>query len=91
MNKNVNIEQQEKLEAWIKERIEIAKENGDDMFLSIPEKWYNPIWYCCNNGHVNDSYLKSEMFGGCVCLDCYQPSHIYPNDVSLEEFHKALR
>lgn len=86
----VNKEQQLILENWFKERIDLAKTKGEKIFLGVPEKWFENMWHCCNNGHVNDSYLKSELFGGAVCFDCYQPSHIFPNDVSVKDFRTAI-
>lgn len=59
------------------------------MFLGVPDKWYENGLHCCNSGHIFTMYLKSSLHG-CVCFDCKQPSHIFPSDVTNEEFDKAL-
>ncbi len=80
---------QERLQDWLKFKIEQAKNNGEEMFMGIPDKWYEDGFHCCNNGHINGMYLKSEMKGA-VCMTCQEPSHIFPSDATKEELNFAL-
>lgn len=80
---------QERLEHWLKFKIEKAKEQGEEMFLGVPDNWYENGIHICKNGHLNGMYLKSEMKGA-VCIQCYEPSHICPANISEEEVDFAL-
>jgi len=81
---------QEILEEWLNVKIKEAKDNGEEMFLGVPDAWYEQALHCCNNGHINDMYLKSEIKGS-VCLTCREPSHIFPTGVTDEEFKKITK
>ena len=80
---------QQKLEKWLKEKIEQAKNEGKEMFMGVPDEWYEQGLHCCNNGHIFSSYLKSEL-KGCVCFECLEPSHIFPTNTTQEELIEAL-
>jgi hypothetical protein len=80
---------QEKLEIWLNKRIEKAKEEGKELFMGVPDEWYENPLHCCNNGHINGMYLKSSEKGA-VCLTCHEPSHIFPSDATQEELNVAL-
>ena len=44
---------------------------GAEMFLSIPDRWYDdPTWRCVN-GHISKRYLKTDRGG--TCLACGKP------------------
>ena len=68
----------EKLESWIKSEIQKVEDVGGEIFLDIPEKWFDPTQYGCENGHVSIMYLKSEALGSDVCLACHKPVYIIP-------------
>ena len=91
MKTNTNkLSPQEKLQLWLNKKIVKAKIEGCKMFMGVPDSWYESGLHCCNNGHVNSRYLKSEALGGCVCLTCMQPSHIFPSGASIDELNEAL-
>lgn len=86
----MNLTQQNKLESWIKEKIKEGEDRGEKMFLGVPEHWLEDPLHCCNNGHISTMYLKSSE-KGCVCLNCYQPSHLFPKGATEEELLNALK
>ncbi len=58
------------------------EENGEPIFMGIPDSWYeNPgPKFRCAEGHVNNSVVKSEVVGDC-CLTCNGPVLMtFPND-----------
>jgi hypothetical protein len=52
---------------------------GNEMFMGIPDRWYEkPHWRCINE-HVSTMYLKSQE--GDLCLKCYEPLRMtFPED-----------
>lgn len=58
--------------------IEAARAAGAEMFLGIPDAWYEPPHWGCENGHVARAYLKSEARGANLCLACHEPIAIIP-------------
>jgi hypothetical protein len=80
---------QEKLEIWLNKRIAKAKEDGKEIFMGVPDEWYENPFHFCNNGQINEMYLKSSERGA-LCLTCYEPSHIFPSDATQEELNDAL-
>lgn len=81
--------QQEKLKTWLKSKIDIAKKEGVEFFMGVPDSWYEGKLHCCNNGHIGSMYLKTEK--GAVCLTCHQPSSMFPDDATQEELNEALK
>jgi hypothetical protein len=77
------------LEQWLKEQIHKEESSGAEMFLGVPDKWYEPVHLCCINGHVSHRYLKSEAKGGNVCMSCFEPVYICP-DITEDELSKIL-
>lgn len=50
--------------------IAISENEGGEMFMGKPDRWYEPPgpkWRCIND-HVTSHYLKSEAAGGACCL-----------------------
>ena len=78
-----------KLESFIKHKLDIAKVNKEEFFLGIPDKWYETKLFFCKNAHISDSYLKDEEKGN-VCFKCYQKTYILPNDTTEDELKIAL-
>lgn len=37
---------------WRKNKIKEAVINNDELFLGIPDSWYNDITFICKNGHI---------------------------------------
>lgn len=65
---------------------------GHAMFLGKPDMWYNqPRWFCCR-GHVSRTYLKSEAYGGEVCLhnNCREFVVMGPPDVEPYIFARMV-
>ncbi len=54
-----------------------------ERFLGAPDSWYEPPHWWCANGHRSTRYLKSEEFGGDVCLaaGCRLPVWLGPRDL----------
>lgn len=71
------LELREKLRSF-KEKERAA---GVDMFMGIPDHWFeNPRWRC-HNDHVGVMYLKSEEVGMDLCLTCFEPVALsFPSD-----------
>jgi hypothetical protein len=56
------------------------KASGAEMFLGIPDRWFEPPHWRCTNDHVGGAYLKSEVKGD-LCLQCHQPVALtFPED-----------
>lgn len=70
--------------------ISAAELAGEEMFLGVPDAWYEPRPnYGCNNGHVSRAYLKSEERGN-LCLECQKPLYIIPQGYTDETLTAAL-
>lgn len=80
---------EERLRSWIQTEVKKAEEAGKHMFLGHPDEWYElgPTWADIN-GHISNSYLKSESMG-CVCLSCYEPLFFCP-PISEDELKEIL-
>lgn len=81
--------QEEKMLKWVNEEKQKSVDAGEDQFLGWPDKWYEPIHWCCENGHVSTRVLKSEALGGDVCLACYKFVQICP-DIQEQELQQIL-
>lgn len=79
----------DKLLAWLDKEIIQAKENGEEIFMGIPDRWYEPLRHCCINGHISHRYLKSELKGN-VCLACGESVYVFPADATEENLHLVL-
>lgn len=66
-----------RLIAWRDRQIEHARIDGKPFFMDLPEEWYEPPTWGCENGHVSSRYLKCEE-DGCVCLACHCPIYLIP-------------
>lgn len=45
-----------------------AQANGAEMFMGVPDEWFDhPHWFC-TNGHVSHVYLRTDL--GSRCLTC---------------------
>lgn len=76
---------------WQHKQIEIAKSNEENIFLGIPDSWYEPRpLFACENGHLSKMYLKSEALGRNVCLQCMKNVYIIPNWVTQGELTEIL-
>lgn len=54
---------------------------GVEMFMKIPDRWYEKPRWRCQNDHVSVMYLKSEAAGRDLCLECYEPVYLsFPED-----------
>ena len=67
-----------KLVKYQQDKIYRASLAGEEMFLGIPDRWYEPVTFGCENGHISRRYLKSEDHGS-LCLACQSPVVIIPN------------
>ncbi len=59
----------EDMRRWHAELVRIERDAGGEMFMGLPDRWYEPTTYGCRGGHVSHAYLKSEESGN-VCLEC---------------------
>jgi hypothetical protein len=63
-------------------RAEIEK--GAPAFMGKPDRWYDRGLFRCRNGHVSETYLKSEAVGADICLEagCFARVWLtFPEDV----------
>lgn len=47
----------------------------EELFMGIPDSWWDDPTWLCGNGHVSKRYLKSEKRGS-LCLACGEPVKI---------------
>lgn len=71
----VNMTDQE-LRELQRKHIKEAEENGELMFLGIPDSWFEDPHWMCRNEHVSRRYLKTEY--DAVCLECYCTVRLMP-------------
>ena len=71
----------EELSAALMKHVEKEKQAGKEMFMGLPDHWYEPPRWRCKNDHISGMYLKSEAIGGNVCLECHAFVHLtFPED-----------
>ncbi len=75
-----------KLVAWRDSQIA----DGVELFMGLPDLWYDDLTWGCENGHISSRYLKSERYGGDVCLCCYKPVILVAPLTTEEELKKVL-
>lgn len=78
-----------RLESYLLKKTLEYKESGGEMFLDMPDAWYEPFTICCPNGHVSHRYLKCEEKGN-ICLACREPTYLCPPDTIEEELKKLI-
>ncbi len=44
-----------------------------ELFMGLPDAWYDDVTWVCESGHISRRYLKSEALGSNVCLACHKP------------------
>lgn len=72
------------------EAIRIEQSAGAEMFMGLPDNWYEPHpEYGCNNGHVSRIYIKSEARGH-LCPACQQPVAMIPHGFTDKTLAIAL-
>lgn len=60
---------------------EAERNAGAEMFLDIPDRWYEVPHWRCPNDHVSTAYLKSDAKRADLCLKCYEPVRLtFPED-----------
>jgi hypothetical protein len=73
--------------------IDGARQDGAETFLGLPDAWYEPPHWGCENGHVTTWYVKSERAGKSLCSVCMSPVVLLPagyTDDSLKAAIEAL-
>ena len=69
----------EELKDFIRGHKEKAKQEGEPIFMGIPDRWYETPTWRCTNGHVSSSFLKTDE--GDRCLACQEYVRMtYPED-----------
>lgn len=55
---------------WREDLARTAEARGQEMFMGIPDAWFDdPHWFCIN-GHVSHRYLRTDTGSRCLaCLD----------------------
>jgi len=87
--KNSYFNRTKRLNEYLDIKIEEYKESGQEMFMGLPDMWYEPFTICCPNGHVSHRYLKSEEKGN-VCLACHEPTYLCPPDTKEDDLIKLI-
>lgn len=64
----------EALEAELARLQKKELDEGGEKFLGVPGRWFDPPGpkYRCPNEHVSTTTLKSEKYGGSLCLACHE-------------------
>lgn len=57
--------------------IDGALQDGKELFMGLPDAWYEPPTWGCENGHAMHSYVKSERYGP-ICPACHKPIVLLP-------------
>lgn len=53
---------------WREDLARAAQSRGDEMFMGVPEAWFDvPHWFCAQ-GHVSRVYLRTDS--GARCMAC---------------------
>jgi len=55
-----------------REQSELARELGLDLFLGVPDLWYEHFTVVCIRGHVSRHVIRSEVHGD-MCPECMRP------------------
>lgn len=71
------------------EEIDKAILAGQEMFMGLPDAWYEPPTWGCENGHVMHRYVKSEE-NGPICPACHRPIVLLPSHYTDETLRAAL-
>lgn len=60
-----------------------------ELFIGLPDAWYEKPTWACENGHISHRYLKSEK-EGCICLACMKPIVLVPPETTEEKLAEIL-
>lgn len=60
-----------------------------ELFMGLPDAWYEHPTWACENGHISHLYLKSERLGD-VCLACRKPIVLIPPDTTEQKLAEIL-
>jgi hypothetical protein len=61
---------------WRDDLAKAAEARGDEMFMGVPDAWFEePHWFC-TKGHVSRVYLRSES--GSRCMACHEGTILGP-------------
>lgn len=66
-----------RLVEWRNQRALDAGDGGDEVFMGLPDSWYDDIHFGCAEGHVSNTVLTTESRGD-RCLACGNPACIIP-------------
>lgn len=73
------------------EYVETYGSTGAQMFMGIPDRWFDSPRYRCENGHVSTTILKSEKLGRNACLKCFARVRItFPEDNGVGAAERAI-
>jgi hypothetical protein len=78
-----------RVKQWADKKIKQYKERGGRMFMQLPDAWFEKWTVACENGHVSNCVIKSELHGS-LCMYCGQvcTALIPPN--TSERFLKSI-
>ena len=60
-----------------------------ELFMGLPDSWYEKPTWACAMGHLSYRYLKSEKLGD-VCLSCRKSIVLVPPDTTEEKLREIL-
>jgi len=68
----------------LRARLQVLKDAeqaaGHEMFLGVPDHWYESPRWRCRKDHVSTMYLKADGRGD-LCLECMEPVNMtFPED-----------
>lgn len=71
------------------EAIAEARAAGEDMFLGLPDAWYESATWGCENAHTMRMYIKSSLKGA-MCPACQKPIVLLPPGYTDDTLGEAL-
>lgn len=70
--------------------IQLEKDLGHEMFLHIPDNWFEDYKFGCPNGHVSRMILRCSSGPRDRCLKCHAPTSMIPPSFTEAELSKIL-
>jgi len=75
----------EKLLTWRDKQI------TGELFMGLPDAWYDEVTWACESGHISHRYLKSEALGQNVCFACMKPIVLVPPETTEHKLNEILK
>ena len=60
-----------------------------ELFMGLPDHWYESPTWACEKGHISHHYIKSEARGA-ICSCCMKPVVLVPPGTTERTLADAL-